>query len=332
MKNETPRTAARDMAGLTWDGDKKAVSFEGADMRAALLQLEEPLWIVDEGGKTGIARGGKASPAGKGLSVQGFVAPLPMEALGDPSFGRAYGTRYPYYTGAMANGIASENLVITMGKAGWLSAFGAGGLGPARVEAGIQKIKAALPDGPHAFNLLNSPNEPALEERAVDLYLKYGVRVVEASAYLAMTVPLVLYRIAGLSQGSDGGTVIANRVIGKLSRLEMAQRFLEPAPADILDALVQQKKITPQQAELARHVPMADDITVEADSGGHTDNRPLVGMFPAFLALRDEMQQKYGYRQPVRVGAAGGIGTPAAALAAFMLGAAYVETGSINQA
>jgi PfaD family protein len=34
----------------------------------------------------------------------------------------------------------------------------------------------------------------------------------------------------------------------------------------------------------------------------------------------------------VRVGAAGGIGTPAAAAAAFALGAAYVLTGSVNQA
>ncbi len=55
-------------------------------------------------------------------------------------------------------------------------------------------------------------------------------------------------------------------------------------------------------------------------------------MVPAFLALRDEFQAKHHYPQLVRVGAAGGIGTPAAALAAFMLGAAYIVTGSVNQA
>jgi trans-AT polyketide synthase/acyltransferase/oxidoreductase domain-containing protein len=327
LKNETSATMARPMTGLSWEGEKGAVSFQEDDLRAALLELGQPLWIIEDGGRTGLARGGKPAPAGKGPAIRGLVPPLTLESLGDPAFGRAYGTRYAYYTGAMANGIASENLVITMGKAGWLSAFGAGGLGPARVEAGIQKIKEALPNGPYAINLLNSPNDPAMEDRVIELYL-----VIEASAYLAMTVPLVLYRVAGLSQGSDGEVVIANRVIGKLSRLEMAQRFLEPAPADILATLLEQKKITPQQAELAKQVPMADDITVEADSGGHTDGRPLVAMFPAFLTLRDEMQQKHGYRQRVRVGAAGGIGTPAAALAAFMLGAAYVETGSINQA
>jgi PfaD family protein len=77
---------------------------------------------------------------------------------------------------------------------------------------------------------------------------------------------------------------------------------------------------------------MADDITVEADSGGHTDNRPLVVLFPIIAQLRNEIQQKYQYKKRIRVGAAGGISTPGAALAAFSMGAAYVVTGSINQA
>ena len=76
---------------------------------------------------------------------------------------------------------------------------------------------------------------------------------------------------------------------------------------------------------------MADDITVEADSGGHTDNRPLVCLLPSILELRDEIQRKYGYEKPVRIGVAGGIATPQSALAAFMMGAAYIVTGSINQ-
>jgi PfaD family protein len=76
---------------------------------------------------------------------------------------------------------------------------------------------------------------------------------------------------------------------------------------------------------------MADDITVEADSGGHTDNRPLVCLLPSIIALRDEIQAQYNYSVPIRIGVAGGIGTPEAALAGFMMGAAYIMTGSINQ-
>ncbi|RLD37246.1 MAG: 2-nitropropane dioxygenase, partial [Bacteroidetes bacterium] len=46
----------------------------------------------------------------------------------------------------------------------------------------------------------------------------------------------------------------------------------------------------------------------------------------------DEMQKKHAFAHQIRIGAAGGISTPASALAAFMMGAAYVVTGSVNQA
>ena len=77
---------------------------------------------------------------------------------------------------------------------------------------------------------------------------------------------------------------------------------------------------------------MAQDVTAEADSGGHTDNRPAITLSPTLLALRDRLQETHGYPIPLRVGAAGGIATPAAVAAAFGMGAAYVLTGSINQA
>ena len=32
---------------------------------------------------------------------------------------------------------------------------------------------------------------------------------------------------------------------------------------------------------------MAEDLTAEADSGGHTDNRPAITLLPTMLALRD---------------------------------------------
>ena len=107
---------------------------------------------------------------------------------------------------------------------------------------------------------------------------------------------------------------------------------MAPAPEAMLNKLLEERSITREQAQLAAAVPMADDITVEADSGGHTDNRPLVSLLPAIIALREEFQVQYGYSHTIRVGAAGGIGTPASALAAFMMGAAYIVTGSVNQA
>ncbi len=188
------------------------------------------------------------------------------------------------------------------------------------------------PSGPYAFNLIHSPNEEALERNAVEVFLQKGVKIVEASAFLDLTPSIVYFRAAGLKRTSDGKIEINNRVIAKLSRSEVAAKFMQPAPAAILEKLKSENKITQEQAEMALRLPMADDITVEGDSGGHTDNRPLICLLPTMLALRDQMQEKYHYDTPVRIGAAGGISTPAAVLGAFMMGAAYVVTGSVNQA
>ncbi len=73
-------------------------------------------------------------------------------------------------------------------------------------------------------------------------------------------------------------------------------------------------------------------LTAEADSGGHTDNRPAISLFPTMTALRDEVVRRHGYAQPIWIGLAGGVSTPAATAAAFAMGAAYVVTGSVNQA
>jgi len=260
------------------------------------------------------------------------IPAVSIEMLGDPDFKKTYGVRCAFYAGAMANGIASTEMVIALGKAGLMGSFGAAGMVRSKLEATVDQIKLELPNGPYAFNLIHSPNEEALEHNAVEVYLQKGVHVVEASAYLDLTPSIVYYRAAGLSQNADGSIDISNRIIAKVSRSEVAIKFLQPAPSIILDKLVSEKKITREQADLALRVPMADDITVEGDSGGHTDNRPLVSLLPTMIALRDQTQEKYNFPSQVRIGAGGGISTPASVLGAFMMGAAFVVTGSVNQA
>ena len=340
--NIVKRAAILQLVGLlnhpnqTWQGPLDSVAYDVEGIRTSLLDLDQPVFLVGEPDRLGLTRQGQLGSAekGKASGLAGYMTTqaLPMQALGDANFISDYGTRYAYYGGSMANGISSEQMVIELGKAGFLGSYGAAGMTPPRVEAAIQSIQQALPDGPYAFNLINSPNEPAMEHRAVDLYLKYGVNLIEASAYLDITPALVYYRAAGLSVNPDGQIQIKNRIIAKVSRKEVATLFMSPAPQDILNQLVAEKKISELQARLARQAPMADDVTVEADSGGHTDNRPLVCLLPTMIALRDELQEKMQYAQAVRIGAAGGISTPSSALAAFMMGAAYIVTGSVNQA
>ncbi|MFO0881342.1 MAG: PfaD family polyunsaturated fatty acid/polyketide biosynthesis protein [Gemmataceae bacterium] len=252
--------------------------------------------------------------------------------LGDASFRAEHGLKLAYLAGAMANGIASTQIVASMARAGMLGFFGAAGLGLDRVEQAIDRLQAEIPGLPFGINLIHSPHEPLLEAGCVELLLRRGVRLIEASAFLDLTLPVVRFRTAGLSRGTDGRIIAPNKIVAKVSRVEVASRFFAPPPDRFLTQLVQQGHLTPDQAEMARRIPVAQDVTAEADSGGHTDNRPAITLWPTLLALRDRLQQQYAFDVPLRVGAAGGIATPASVAAAFHLGVAYVVTGSINQA
>ncbi|MDP3541310.1 MAG: PfaD family polyunsaturated fatty acid/polyketide biosynthesis protein [Elusimicrobiota bacterium] len=269
------------------------------------------------------------SPVTDGKATAPALLP---ESLGDPAFLREHGVRYAYATGAMANGIASEALVEAGAKAGLLSFFGAAGLPPARVEAAIDRLEKSLGARPRGFNLIHSPSETDLENAVCDLYLRRGVRLVEASAFMGLTPAIVRYRLHGIARGADGRVSAPNKVVAKVSRVEVAAKFLAPAGETLLREMAASGLLTSEQVSLAAEIPMAQDLTVEADSGGHTDNRPLIAMFPAMIALRDRLQAQHKFRDAARVGAAGGIATPDAAAAAYMMGAAYVMTGSVNQA
>lgn len=264
------------------------------------------------------------------------VSPMSLEitaqSLGSPEFKNDYNLKYAYLTGGMYRGIASKEMVVKMGKAGMMGFFGTGGLTLSQIEEAIRYIQKELSGGQaYGMNLVCNLNDPAFEEKTVDLFLETGVRTVEAAAFLNITPALVKYRVKGLTRDKNGKTKIFNRIIAKVSRPEVAEAFLSPAPERILEKLLQENKITPEEAELSKKIPMADDICAEADSGGHTDGGVAYALMPAMLKLRDDMMEKYQYPKKIRLGAAGGIGTPAAAAAAFMLGADFILTGSINQ-
>ncbi|MGE5754549.1 MAG: PfaD family polyunsaturated fatty acid/polyketide biosynthesis protein [Planctomycetaceae bacterium] len=302
-------------------------------LERALGRVRDPFLVMERAGGHELVEGDPAMPEVAGTDhLAGYLPPCRPEHLGDASFCAEHRLRFPYLAGAMANGIGSAEIVEAMGRAGMLGIFGAAGLPPAAVEAAIDRLVRTLgPSVPHGFNLIHSPNEPDLEAAVVALYLRRGVRLVEASAYLDLTLPVVRYRVHGIHRDGSGRVVAPNRIIAKASRVEVASKFLAPPPPKFLRALVASAEITPEQAEWAGRIPMAHDVTAEADSGGHTDNQPAIVLLPTMLALRDRAQEQFGAEQPLRIGAAGGISTPRAAAAAFAMGAAYVVTGSVNQ-
>jgi len=305
-------------------------------LSAGLARVGRPLYLLDHGGALAFSHKGCAElgveQTEDGVPLLAVVPACLPRHLGSANFARDHGVRFCYLAGAMANGISSAELVEAMGRAGMLAFFGAAGLGPGPIEDAIDRISTRLGDMPWGFNLIHSPYESKLEEAVADLYVRRGVNRISASAYMDLTLPLVRYRLHGIHADPSGRVMTPNRIVAKVSRIEVARKFLAPAPAKMVAELVSRGELTEEQACMAESIPVAQDLTVEADSGGHTDNRPAIALLPTMLALRDRLQAEHGYDVPLRVGAAGGISTPHSVTAAFAMGADYVMTGSVNQA
>ncbi|NKB35886.1 MAG: PfaD family polyunsaturated fatty acid/polyketide biosynthesis protein [Gammaproteobacteria bacterium] len=319
-----------------WSGAAGDLNSAPSARLSVINSLDKTLYIVNDKGKHAFTNNGNAklgvSPGKNETALLAYAPPLQPKRLGDAGFCGDHGIRLAYMSGAMANGIASVRLVRAIAEAGMLGSFGAAGLMLDEIEKAIIELKSSLGGTPFAANLIHSPNEKGQEEAVVDIYIRHGLQLVEASAYMALTPAVVRYRLHGIHRDEQGRVITPNRIIAKASRIEVAERWFSPAPAKIIRQLLDAGQITSEQAELAGSVPMAQDLTVEADSGGHTDNRPAITLIPTIIALRDRLQKKFNYQQGLRVGAAGGIATPASAAAAFAMGAAYIVTGTVNQA
>lgn len=252
--------------------------------------------------------------------------------LGSQVFKKKNKCKYAYYAGSMYKGISSAELVISMGKAGHMSFLGTGGMRFNAVEDAIKQIQQALGDmHPFGVNVLCNFGFPQEEEKLIDLLLKNDVSTIEASAFMQVMPSLVRYRLNGIKKLPNGQIHIPNQIIAKVSRPEVAEQFMRPAPQKIIQSLLQSGAINQEQAQLAEVVPVAQFICVEADSGGHTDMGVAMSLLPSIQALASRVMKSTQLVDKVEVGLAGGLGTPTAIAAAFVMGAAFVATGSVNQ-
>jgi PfaD family protein len=320
-----------------WTGEKQRLFSDTSSCSNLFRNLRKPLFAVLNEGEICFADEGDLSFDLKqrpknGYPLLGSAMPCDLTMLGDLSFCADHGLKYPYIGGSMAHGISSTEMAIEFGRHGMLGFVGSAGESPESVREAIIKMKSLSDPVPFGFNLIHSPNEKELEDKIVGMFLEQGVNLIEASAFLSMTLPLIKYRVAGIKLDAEGRIYTPNKIIAKVSRVEVASKFFAPPPEKYLKKLVETGFITESQARLARKIPVAQDLTSEADSGGHTDNRPAVSLHPTMVALKNRMQKEYGYHIPLRVGFGGGNGTPASVAAAFAMGAAYVVTGTVNQA
>ena len=226
----------------SWRSKQPACSIGSvATFNHAIAKLHELFQVLEREGQfifSSVTESADTVGANSEIRPAGFLPPLPMENLGDSSFSSDHGLRYAYIAGAMANGIASVELVEAMARAGMLGFYGAGGLDLPAIETAINRLTQSLHHQSFGFNLIHSPNEPAHEAATVALYLRRGIRLVEAAAYLQLTLPLVRYRVSGIQRDPEGHIVTPHRIIAKVSRVEVATPFFSPPPDEFLNELV----------------------------------------------------------------------------------------------
>jgi len=278
-----------------------------------------------------MAAGPARQVSGDGSSHQARNGQVKPGAFGSSEFKADYGVRYAYVAGGICDGVASKEMVVAMGRAGLMGCLGAGGMELTEIEADVRSIQAELTGGEaYGVSLLANIARPALEQQTVELLLRSGVRYLEAVNFMRIPASLVRFRFKGARRLPNGDAFVPNRILARVSRPEVALSFMQPAPEQLLDELAASGQLTAEETTLARSVPMSEDICATADSGGHTDQGVAAALLPVTLGLRDEAMARYGYRKRIRVGAAGGIGTPQAAAAAFIMGADFIVTCSIN--
>ncbi|MRN51853.1 ACP S-malonyltransferase [Paenibacillus monticola] len=257
---------------------------------------------------------------------------LQAEQLGSAEFKEDYNLKYAYWVGAMGRGIASKEFVAALSKQGMMSCLGTEGLKMDEITASLDYLRQELGgEHPFAVNVMYEYSNPRREEQLLELLIRQGVHNIEASSYISLTAALVKFRVQGLRKDSSGRVIPARRILLKASRPEIAEIYLSPPPRSVVDKLLEEKWISSEEARLSQEIPMIDDLCVLGDCGGYTDQGTALAIFPLILKLAGEAQRKFAYTKRVRVGLGGGLGTPEAAAAAFVLGADFIVTGSINQ-
>jgi len=131
---------------LGWTPGGRAADFSPAGILEGVRRFREPVHIVrsEAGHEPGLGLGGVVG-AGSGHELVGTLPALYPEWLGDRSFNRTHGVRFPYVAGEMANGIATVASVVAMARARMLGFFGAAGLALPAVERAVGELRRSLP-------------------------------------------------------------------------------------------------------------------------------------------------------------------------------------------
>jgi trans-AT polyketide synthase/acyltransferase/oxidoreductase domain-containing protein len=269
-----------------------------------------------------------AAPAqAEGAALAAAAPGESSDGLGSARFRRRFGLRRAYVAGSLHHGISSPELVARLARAGALGCLGVQGLAVAQAEGLIARAMAlAGRDRSFCVGVPAGTNQPALEDAIASICIRHSVPALEVRAE-APSPALARFRLQDLAARS--ATTGPRLVLVKVNSLDAAERFMRPAPAWLTARLVEQRAISPEDAALASHWPMADAVCIEPSARGG-EAAPCLSLLPVALARRAALARELRSAADVSIGLGGGLGDPAAVAAAFALGAEFVLLGSVH--
>jgi len=98
-----------------WQVEASTLKNDPNNLKKALLAIDKPVYLAEL--NDGLAVSHQTSNTSTDTAqVLAFAQAVNAEDLGSDEFKKAHGVKYAYHGGAMANGIASVELVIALGR------------------------------------------------------------------------------------------------------------------------------------------------------------------------------------------------------------------------
>ncbi|MCU8594395.1 acyltransferase domain-containing protein [Streptomyces sp. A13(2022)] len=242
--------------------------------------------------------------------------PTAPERLGSALFRERYRTELAWVVSGTGDGAVGEEVCRTAREAG-LAAF----TDPARGAPDRASLDGA---GRHGWGIGLRPGTDADDQ--VTALLAHEVRHVEAGHPHGPDAALVRFRFTGAHRGPGGAPVAVRHVLARVTGLGQATAFLRPPAPALLAELVRTGGLSAREADVARELPVASDLAVQAPGGWHDDGADAYHLLPSVAALAARAPGP----EPVHVGLCGVVGTPEQAATAFALGAAFLVATSLS--
>ena len=309
------------LAAHSWRPGTEAPSFDAQALSAAVGRIREPLHLVRGGarGPLGVAFGGELESGRGGFEWVGRLPALYPEWLGDRAFCEAHGVRFP----VRRRRDGQRHRHDAHGRSRWpapaCSASSApAGLVPAGSRRPSTSCRRALGRDGRRLGLQPDPlarTSRRSRTRVADLLpaprraprLGLGLHGPDAGGRALRATGLPRRRRDGRHRRAEP------RLRQGLAARGGAPRSWRRRPRELLERAGRARASSPRtRPRSPRRCPSPRTSPSRPTRGGHTDNRPLAALFPAILGLRDELAAQHGYARPIRVGAAGGLGTPGA--------------------